>query len=298
MHTRRRYLATLGLGLAGLAGCLSENGGSGGSGTDDPDGTDDTTERPSPTDDPTNGDTDVTVTDPVVRKAVTHYAWPGSTRVFAPEGEQFVVATVEGPEETAPPGFTLEAGDREFDPGLDAQGRYSDAELAGRGGGSVLQNEHATGYLAFRVPSPLDVDDARIVRDDGGPATPLSDGAVATLRRPGPEFELETLEVPESVERPAEVDVSLTVTNASDVDGRFLAGVNWPTEGIADDDETTVLERDVAAAETTTLSLSLPTGTAVEETTDHPLTVEGCVAAERTIEVIVDETTTADAGGS
>jgi hypothetical protein len=294
METRRRFLGAVSLGLTGLAGCLSENDGPGGdSGTDTPTTDDATTDGPRSTDDTTTDETEVSVTNPVVRKAVTHYSWPASTKILAPEDQQFVVATVAGPEETTPPEFTLEAGGDEFSAGLDATGRY-DAHLAGREGGSVLQNEHAEGYLAFRVPSPLATDEARIVRDDDGPATPLPAEEVAVLGRRAPDFELDALELPDSVESPEQVDVSLAVTNVGDVDGRFLAGVNWPTDGIADDDETTVLERRVAAGETTSFSLSLETTHAATETSEHPLTVEGCVSASRSVEVIVDETTTPD----
>jgi hypothetical protein len=293
MQTRRRCLAAVGLGLVGLAGCLSDSGVPGGDGTDDTSTTDDGT-----TDDGTTDDSpsDVTVTNPVVRKAVTHYSWPGSTEILEPEDEQFVVATVEGPEDAVAPDFTLEAGGEAFSPDVDVTGRH-DATLAGRGGGSVLQNEAASGYLAFRVPSPLDADEARIVRDDDADATPLPDDELATLGRPAAEFEVDSLDLPDAVERPAVVDVSLSVTNVGDVDGRFLAGVHWPTEGIADDDETTVLERDVAAGETMSFSLSLDTDHAVIETSEHPLTVEGNVSAQQSVEVTVDETTTAGALG-
>jgi hypothetical protein len=312
MHTRRRYLAAMGLGLAGLAGCLSEDEPPGSTGTDDSSttdggtddssatdgGTDDspttdggTTERPGSTDDATPEDTPVTVRDPVVRKRVTHYSWPGSTGVLAPEDEQFVVASVTGPEDAVPPEFAFEVGSETFSPGVDVAGRHG-ATFAGRTDGSVLENEHASGYLAFRVPTPLDGADARIVRDDGADATPLPDDELTTLGRPAAEFELDALDLPDAVEHPERVDVSLSVTNVADVDGRFLAGVHWPTEGIADDDETTVLERDVAAGETTSFSLSLATGHAVNETSDHPLTVQGSVSAGRSVEVTVDETTT------
>lgn len=298
MQTRRRYLAAVSLGLAGLAGCLSESEVPGGDTPEDPQtthgGTDAPTTGDGSTDDPPTVAGDVAVTTPIARKAVTYYSWPGSTEILAPDGEQFVVATVEGPEDTDPPAFTLEAGGDEFPAGVDVAARY-DAAFAGRTGGSVRQNDHASGYLAFRVPSPLDVDDARITRDDGAPATPLPVDEVATLNRRAAEFELDRLALPDTVERPEVVDVSLTVTNTSDVDGRFLAGLHWPTDGIADDDETTVLDRDVPAGETTTFTLSLQTGHAVTETSDHPLTIEGCIFAERTVEVVVDDTTTADA---
>lgn len=286
MQTRRRYLGAVSLGIAGLAGCLSESDGPGGDG--DATTTDGTTARPdSPDDEP------VMVSNPVVRKRATHYSWPGSTGVLAPTDEQFVVASVAGPESADLPAFTLEAGDEEFSPGVDVAHR--NGTFAGRRDGSVLENDGTSGYLAFRVPSPLDVDDARIVRDDAAGPTPLADDELATLTRPAATFELDTLDLPDAVERPDPVDVSLSVTNVADVDGRFLAGLHWPTEGIADDDETTVLERTVAAGETTTFSLTLGTGYAANETSEHSLTIDGSVSADRTVEIRVDDTTTADA---
>jgi hypothetical protein len=295
MQTRRRYLAAASLAIAGLAGCLSDD--PGGTGTDDSPTTDDTTDLPGSTDDGTTDgqSTDaaaVTVSDPVVRKRVTHYSWPGSTGVLAPRGEQFVVASVTGPENAPPPAFTLHAGGETFSPGVEVSGRHA-ATFAGRTGGSVTKTDEAPGYLAFRVPSPLDVDDARIVRDDDVAATALPDAELATLRRPAAEFELDALTVPDAVERPELVDVSLSVTNVSDVDGRFLAALHWPTDRIADDDETTVYQWTVAAGETTSFSPTLETRYAVSRTSDHPLTISGSVSARRTIQVTVDDTTTA-----
>lgn len=293
MQTRRTYLAAVSLGLAGLGGCLSEPADPAGGPTDDTTTASDGTTQPSgTTDDTTTDSPTVTVRDPIVRKAVTHYAWPGSTQILAPEDEQFVVATVEGPEETAPPAFRLEAGGREFTPGVDAPGRHH-AELAGREGGSVLKNDHARGYLAFRVPSPLDVDDARIVRADGGPSTPLPDRELTRLARRAPEFEIVSLDVPDTVEHGVPLEVSLDVRNVGDVPGRFLAGLHWPTEAVADDDETTVLRRSVRAGETTSFSPTLRTEYAVNNTKEHPLTIAGSVSAERSVEVMVDGTTTA-----
>lgn len=298
MQTRRRYLAALGIGLVGGAGCLSEGDTpAGADGGDGGDGGPDTTTKPpgsTTTDHPPGADVgDVTVSDVTTREAVTFYRWPASTEVMAPTDEQFVVAQVTGPEDATVPEFVFRAGGREWSPGLGRGNTEAPAAVAGREGGSATHGFRGSGYLAFRVPSPLDADDARIVAPERGASIALTAAGTDRLARPAPMFALESLSLPESVTAPEQVTVSLTVRNTSDVDGRFLAGLHWPTERVADDDETAVVEGRVAAGETATFSATLDTEYAVVETTDHPLTVSGYVDAQRSIRVVVDEATTA-----
>jgi len=299
MQTRRRYLAALGIGLTGVSGCLSDDGtpagADGGDGdTDAPDGTTDRRPGTTVTDGPGSSQEfgEVTVSDVAVREAVTFYRWPSSTEVLAPADEQFVVAQVTGPEDATPPAFAFRADGREWSPGIGRGATSGPASLAGRDGGSATEDFRESGYLAFRVPSPVDAADPRIVAPDRGASLSLSDAATAQLATASPMFSLERVEVPDAVDHPAPVDVTVTVRNTSDVDGRFLAGLHWRTEMVADDDETTVVSGQVAAGETASFSASLDTEYAVRETTDHPLTVSGYVTAERSIRVVREGTTT------
>jgi hypothetical protein len=291
MQTRRRSLQLAGTALAGLAGCVSTLDGEG-------DGTDATDDGPTGDDGtatdraPTDRFEDVALSDMLVREAVAYYRWPGSTEVLAPSDEQFVVAQVTGPEEATAPRFVFRADGREWVPGIGRRETSGPASVAGRDGGSATEDFREEGYLAFRVPSPIDAADPRIVAPDRGASLSLSDAATERLAGHSPMFALERVEVPESVTHPSPVDVALTVRNTSDVDGRFVAGLHWPTELVADDDETTVVEGQVAAGETASFSASLDTEYAVRETTDHPLTISGYVDAERSVRVVREGTTT------
>ncbi len=293
MPSRRDYLAVLGATVPGLAGCLSEAGETEGDGTPPETATDDATRTV--TDDATRTVTndemattsedvaaDLTVSDVAVHEAITFYHWPGSTRVFAPPEEQYVIATVSGPGTDDLPDFVFEVGGESWDRTLVGRDLEGPSAVAGRSGGQVGYGDDPDGTLAFRVPSPLSGSDPKI-RVAGTDATwPLPDEARARLASPPPSFTLESLAVPDSVARSEDVPVDLTVRNTSDVTGRFLAAVQWPT-GVADDDEATVVEERVDAGETRTVSLSFPAGAPA---TDTPtLSVEGCVTAERTVQV-------------
>lgn len=299
MQTRRRYLAALGIGLTGVTGCLSDGETpAGADGGDGGDGGTDTTDRPpgtTTTDGPdsTRDFGEVSLSDVGVQEAVTYYRWPGSTAVLAPADEQFVVAQVTGPEAATAPRFVFRADGREWVPGIGRRETSGPASVAGRDGGSATEDFRESGYLAFRVPSPIEASDPRIVAPDQEVSLSLSDAATERLASHSPMFSLERVEVPDSVTHPAPVDVAVTVRNTSDVDGRFLAGLHWPTEMVADDDETTVVEGQVAAGETASFSASLDTEYAVRETTEHPLTISGYVDAERSIRVVREGTTTA-----
>lgn len=294
MTSRRDYLAVLGAALAGTAGCLSGNDGGTGGGTDTPTdggtGTASPTPTSSTTEPPTTNRTtdgiagDLTVSNVAVYEAVTYYAWPGSTQVVAPTDDQFVVATVEGPADEPAPAFVFEAGDATWEQELVGQQYAPDAELEGRGGGPVAGDADATGYIAFQVPSPLTGAEPQIVLPAGDQTWAVPDSERGRLRTPSPTFALSSLDVPEDVTDVDEFTVDLTVENTSDVDGRFLAAVTWPT-GYADDDESHVLEDDVAAGETASFSLALNPSAPSPDDGTVTLSVHGHVAAERTVRV-------------
>jgi hypothetical protein len=303
MPSRRRYLALLGAGLAATAGCLSDGDG-GATDTQPTDTTRQTTDTtvppttthgttrgPGTTEDPVEG---LSVSDVGVVKAGAYYAWPYSTEVYAPAGKQFVVASVTMPDGRQAPGFSFRAAGETYQPGIDGVDSpgWSGSTFAGREGGLVAGDHEGSGFLAFTVPSPLEAENPRVRLDAEDRAWSLPDAASKRLASPSPSFRLDSFEAPDSVDRPHTFDVSLTVTNTSDVDGRFVAGLHWPTNAVADDDETTVLREDVAAGASATLEETLSTEYATFETDTLTLSLGGYVDATREVTVEADGTTT------
>jgi hypothetical protein len=139
-------------------------------------------------------------------------------------------------------------------PAVDVESRTTGAyttSLAGQGriryAAPTASDRHEAGWVAFEVPSPLDVSEAAIRASVGGEsaAWPLSAEAVRRLGTPAPTFELLSFE---ARRRDAGgVELSLAAENVGDVGGEFLAAVYWPTERIADDDESHIVRRSVDA---------------------------------------------------
>ncbi|MFB6220761.1 MAG: hypothetical protein ABEH90_04915, partial [Halolamina sp.] len=232
------------------------------------------------------GDT-VGVTDIVARKAVTYQSTMGSGGVVAPDGRQFVVAHVWSDAELSMSSFSLLAADEQWPVGV--SGASGNRAVAGHGDGPVGGHLGGDGsqYVAFELDSPLEAIEPAIRLDHGGEIAEwsLPDAAVATLAAPEPTFELDTLNAPDSVSQGEEMRVELTVTNTSDIDGRFLAAVYWPTENIADDDESHIVETTVDAGATTTQSVAIDSQYTTNEDGPVTLRVEGHVAAETEIAV-------------
>lgn len=280
--------------MAALGGCIAGGSGDGGDdpGTDGPDGS--TTDSPSPTPQPTDATTDgpgsahfVDVRDVVVRKAVTYESTMGSGGVLAADGRQYVVATVRG-EAIPEGGFVLDADGRTWEPGLpDTRGgiNYS---VAGHEGGPLGRSlgSGQGSFLAFAVPSPLSASDVRIrAADADEPAWPLPDAERERLAAPEPRFELDAFEAPAEVSQGHPLSVTLSATNVTDVGGRFLAAVYWPTELVADDDESRLVEREVAAGESVSATLDLDTEYTTAESGPMPLSVRGHVDVDREVTV-------------
>jgi len=290
---RRTLLATAGVCLGtALGGCLGEADSDdpaddAGDPTDDPADATDGPDTSDPTDTTTGGSGGVLVEDIVVRKTVTYTSIMGSGGVLAGPDRQYVVATVRAEEKPSLSQFTVEADGETWSPGLpDTQGAINYA-VAGHEGGPVSRSyEDGKSYLAFTVPSPLSASDARIrYTGEGSGEWPLPEAATDRLAAAAPQFELDDLSVPDTVSQGDPLSVSLTVTNTADVDGRFLAAVYWPTKLIADDDESHVVEREVAAGETASESIEIDTAHTTDEAEPVTLSVRGHVAADRTVAV-------------
>lgn len=277
---RRRVLALCGLGVAGLPGCLDQVSVQ----SSEPTGT--------PTDgreEKTPGGEDVEVTDPVVRKAVRYESIMGSGGVLTGPGRQYVVATVRPTGAVSPDDITFVTAERSWKPGLPDTAGGTTYAVAGHGGGPVGRNFDADGggsYLAFTVPAPLSASNPRI-RYDGAETRewPLTDAQRERLAAASPEFELDSLDVPETVTQGETLSVGLTVRNVSNTDGRFLAAVYWPTKRIADDDESHVLQRVLTAGEEATSSIDIDTANTSRQSEVVTLSIRGHVSAEREVQL-------------
>lgn len=295
---RRRFVGLSASLVAGVAGCL---GGTPGDDTESPsdvpsdtDGKKNGSPEGTATDPPSDaertvGDITVAVTDIVARKAVTYTSSMGSGGVVAREGRQFVVASVHTDADLELEAFSLRAADGDWTASVPGESGGINRAVAGHEGGPVGRPLGGDGpqFAAFELPSPFASTEPRIhfERDGESAEWPLPKAAVSTLTSEAPRFELDSLEAPDSVRQGDQMEVSLTVTNTSDVDGRFLAAVYWPTELIADDDESHIVETDVTAGETVTQSLTITTDYTTNEDGPIELWVDGHVVASTDIRV-------------
>lgn len=301
MPSTRRQFLTSSFGVAAAlatAGCIGDTPGTDDPSTDSPtdtpeppNGSPSETEVPPPAaDDRTVGGATVAVFDVVAEKAVTYESIMGSGGVAAPEGRQFVVASVRTDAELAASSFSLHAGGETWattSVGDEGSNNHAVAGHAGWRIGAPATGGDGPRYVAFELDSPLETDDPRIVLDHGGEsaAWSLSDGAAETLAAPSPSFELDSLSASDSVQQGEAMTVELSVTNTSETSGRFLAAVYWPTELIADDDESHIVEQSVDAGASTTASLTIDTEYTTNEDGPVTLRVEGHVEAEQEITV-------------
>jgi hypothetical protein len=177
--------------------------------------------------------------------------------------------------------------DGSWDPGLPHTLGAINFSVAGHRGGPLGRafGRDGRSYLAFAVPSPLSATNPRIRFEGDGTEWPLSARMRDRLAAPSPRFELRSLAVPESVSQGETLSVSLTATNVSDTDGRFLAAVYWPTNLIAADDESHVIERTAAADGDVTASLEIGTAYTGYEAGPVTLSVRGHVSARREVEL-------------
>ncbi|WP_435118678.1 hypothetical protein [Halolamina sp. C58] len=294
---RREFLAgSLGLAAALVtAGCIGDSPGNTDSPTDSPEspnGSPSETEVPPPAStERTVGDATVAVFDIVAEKAVTYESIMGSGGVVAPDGKQFVVASVRSDTELEMDAFSLDAGGESWaavDPGEEGAQNYAVADHEGGVVGSPeLGGSDDARYVAFELDSPLDAEEPRIVLERGGESGEweLPEEARETLAASAPSFELDALSVPDSVDRGETLDVELTATNTTETPGRFLAAAYWPTR-IADDDESHLIEQSVDAGETVMASLSIDTGDTQTDEGSATFRLSGHVDAEREVTVV------------
>lgn len=300
MPSNRRQFVVGSLSLAiGLAstGCIGDIPSTSsdeptGSQTDSPKGSPSKTETPPPksAERSVGGDT-VAVTDIVAEKAVGYDSLMGAGGVAAPEGRQFVVASVHSKAKLKLASFTLQAGGETWSAvtvGDEGSRNYAVANHEGGVvGGPAAAGSDTKRYLTFELDSPIEADDAQVVLERGGESAEwtLNSAARETLVATSPSFELDSLSIPDSIQQGQGLPVELTATNTSDTDGRFLAAVYWPTKLIADDDESHRIEEIIDAGASTTIELSIDTEYTTTEDGPITLRVDGHVSAEQEVSV-------------
>ncbi|WP_224448910.1 hypothetical protein [Haloprofundus salilacus] len=329
--SRRHFLRATGLAAVGLtAGCTALPTESG------DDGSSSTTATPTTSPDPsgensttpasnaaftlpessirTLGDVQVAVANPTVEKAVAYDSIMGSGGVLAPEDRQFVVAEVQsddgsGVNAVAEPeydAFELSAAGTTYSAvkvETRTEGAYT-TMLAGRGeiqydDPYAYPESEQVGWVVFEPPSPLDANDAtiRCRRGDDTAEWSLPADAVSELRRRAPTFELQSFET-EVINDGTSVELSLVAENVSNVDGEFLAAVYWPTTGIADDDESTVVRDNVDAGGHVEWSQGFSTEYTGGEDGLVTASVDGMVSASETVDLGTASTTETTADSS
>jgi hypothetical protein len=149
------------------------------------------------------------------------------------DDERYVVVSVSGREAGPAPGaFSLDVDGETYPGRVDLFGRY--AQLDERG--PVYDPSYGTeqGWVGFVVPPELDASEAKIVLSHGDETASwrLEADHLDALRRPKAEFELRSVEVPETLFLYDPVSVRVVAENVSDVGGVFrgvlnVAGLNF-----------------------------------------------------------------------
>lgn len=232
----------------------------------------------------------------MVRKAVQCDLSLGAHPVHAPRGTQFVIGKVRVD------GSLIAGTVRKHQFSLETDGRSlaSDPpctttlanEKIGGVPGATVPTHGGPMLLVFPVDVPLGTRNVQLEYHDnhiGETTWSLDDGIVEQLRTPEPRFELQQFDVPSVVIQGETVQVNVVARNVSEVPGRFLGVVRWPTLDISDDDEAHAVERNVQPGDTVNAVLRIDTSYTAPD--DMPITVslEGHVRAEREIDVRVPD---------
>lgn len=250
---RRRLLGTLAAGVAGFGGCLNREGSDPGrtsgdgtlAGPNDEQSTEKGTPGESASTDGLDEYADVTVGSVTVTPELVGLNSPDSIGTFGDRHEQFVLTTVtaEGASAPDPDTFTLEADKATHAP---ADSHVRAGLLWDRGGPYTGEDD---GWLAFKIPNPLEADTVALTWPGGERA--LTGSPVTRLRRPPASFEIREFTVPASAQPGEDVTVALTVENVAPAEGTFVAALNRVGPLVAYAPETAV-SFDVPAGETTT----------------------------------------------
>lgn len=197
---RRRFLAALPAATA-LAGCSGDDAG-----------------QPTVS---TTGERTTTSTASVsltLRASFRHVINDDGIRVVSPDRDQFAFIAPPATEtELAPDRFTLALGQDRFDPRV-IKTRGNPTWTPGVD--SLYTSERTGGMLAFDVPS-VEVDAASLLVND---ATHPIEAADRERLASAPDLTLESVSVPDSVDRDEPIELGITVGNDGDREGLYLAG--------------------------------------------------------------------------
>jgi hypothetical protein len=215
--TRRHVLRTLGAtaGAGTVAGCQTIVG----------------------DDDPDDASVEIDVEDVTVRPGVVALDTADSYGVFGGREEQFLVAEVAvgTPDSVEPSDLVVETDDGEFDTTVDVGGVGGRLAEFGEAHGST---DDGTGWVAARLPKPLDADRAALAWDGG--EYPVGESALERLNRPPTDFDV-VLEAPRIASVGDEVTVTVSLVNTGGADGAFVAALNRVGPQIAYAPETAVV---------------------------------------------------------
>lgn len=270
MVSRRQYAAALLAGFAGCAGTGSPSG-RGSNGTGDETANDASTE---PTESPPtlapgeSHDADgyaVTVSTVGVRHGIAKF---GTVHVdpFWTDGAQFLVVDVAVSGDSPP-----DPADVPVSVAADTLSSSPDRYLV-----AAETNAETRQRLAFVVPTDPAPSRAVVTFDGAKARWRVPDDAMTALGRT-PSFEIESVSVPDTAAPDTEFPVDLTVTNAGERSGRFLAEVG--NGAISDQPEVTT---DVPVGESVTVTRSVDASFGESETLTVVVRWEGGVI-ERTV---------------
>lgn len=178
--------------------------------------------------------TDLEVESVTVRPAVVAPDTPDSYSVFGARDEQFLVATVAGSTSVEAAELVLETDGGEFDVTVDVglEGRLAEF-------GDAYRADDDTGWIAAKLPKPLDAEEATLAWDDGEYA--IGESALERLNRPPTDFDV-VLGTPQYAAVGDEVTLTVAMVNTGDVDGTLVAALNRVGPGTEAVPETAVVQ--------------------------------------------------------
>lgn len=171
---------------------------------------------------PDDAGIEIDVEDVTVRPGVVALDSPDSYGVFGGRDEQYLVAEVAvgTPEAVEPSDLVVETDGGEFETTVDV----------GRSGGRLANFGDAygtadggSGWIAARLPKPLDADRAALAWDGGEYS--LGESVLERLNRPPTGFDVSFV-APSSASVGEDVTVNVAVVNTGGVDGTFVAALN------------------------------------------------------------------------
>lgn len=165
---------------------------------------------------------EIDVEDATVRPGVVAPNSPDSYGVFGGRDEQFLVAEIDvgTPEAVEPSDLAVETDDGEYETTVElgeASGRLASF------GDAYGTTDDGSGWVAARLPKPLESEEAALVWD--GDEHQVGESTLERLNRPPTDFDV-VLGAPRTASVSDEVTVTVSLVNTGGVDGTFVAALN------------------------------------------------------------------------